>query len=247
MAKESFRYDETRGLLNLLDEAARRSHMNRAQAFDDILRMIVCTLGRPLMEDEYMTVVERHDEGQKGKRGCDSIARFFGQLVHGMTETNRDLLGDLFEGAITRGEAGQFLTPEPICEMMCRMQLPEESTGLEGRKKVGDPCCGSGRMLLAAADIQPNWHFVGQDIDLRCVRMTAINLALRNRYGHVIWGNSLGVEQRLTYETGRLEVWGNAIRHVHHDRKSECAHEFGADKKSADQDDGSTSQLRLFD
>lgn len=32
--------------------------------------------------------------------------------------------------------------------------------------------------------------------------MTAINLALRNLYGHVIWGNSLGVEKRLIYRTG---------------------------------------------
>ena len=27
-------------------------------------------------------------------------------------------------------------------------------------------------------------------------------MALRNLYGHVIWGNSLGIEQRLVYRTG---------------------------------------------
>lgn len=32
--------------------------------------------------------------------------------------------------------------------------------------------------------------------------MTAINLALRNLYGHVIWGNSLGNERRIVYRTG---------------------------------------------
>ncbi len=32
--------------------------------------------------------------------------------------------------------------------------------------------------------------------------MTAINLALRNLYGYVIWGNSLADEQRLVYRTG---------------------------------------------
>jgi hypothetical protein len=70
------------------------------------------------------------------------------------------------------------------------------------RKSVCDPCCGSGRMLLAAGEMQPGWEFVGQDIDLRCVRMTAINLALRNLYGYVIWGNSLGSEKRIVYRTG---------------------------------------------
>ena len=32
--------------------------------------------------------------------------------------------------------------------------------------------------------------------------MTAINLALRNRDGYVIWGNTLRLEQRLIYRTG---------------------------------------------
>src|SRR5207249_1665656 len=67
---------------------------------------------------------------------------------------------------------------------------------------VCDPACGSGRLLLAVAEIQRHWIFVGQDIDLRCVRMTAINLALRNLYGYVIWGNSLADEHRLVYRTG---------------------------------------------
>lgn len=168
-----------------------------------------------------------------------------------MTDTNRDVLGDLFEGAITRGEAGQFLTPEPICEMMARMNLSEERTGIEGRKSVGDPCCGSGRMLVAAAEIQPNWHFVGQDIDLRCVRMTAINLALRNRYGHAIWGNSLGVDQRLVYETGRVEVWGNAIREIRLADSPTGVRELATETPGAE-DAGKpakvpTNQLRFFD
>ena len=166
------------------------------------------------MEDEYLETVERHKEGVKGKRGCDRIAQMFAYTVNAMTETNCDILGDLFQGAITRGEAGQFLTPDSLCQMMARMNLPEEKTDLDGRKSVGDCCCGSGRMLVAAAEVQPNWHFVGQDIDLRCVRMTAINLALRNIYGHVIWGDSIKDEKRLIYETGRLQVWGNTIRKV---------------------------------
>ena len=248
LAKEAFRHSETNGLLALLAEAARRSHMSRAQVFDDALKMIVCTLGRPLMEDEYMETVQRHTEGEQGARGCDTIAHFFGQLVNGMTATNRDLLGDLFEGAISRGQAGQFLTPEPICEAMARMTLPEEPTGIEGRKTVGDPCCGSGRLLIAAAEVQPHWHFVGQDIDLACVRMTAINLALRNRYGHVIWGNSLGIEQRLIYETGRVEVWGNAIRLAQPSQAPPNVRNFVDEPVPETHDSNAASgQLRLFD
>ena len=168
------------------------------------------------MEDEYLKTIEKHKEGVKGKRGVDLLAQMFGNLVDVTDRTRADILGDLFQGAITYGEKGQFLTPEPICQMMAAMNLPDEKTDLEGRRSVNDPCCGSGRMLLAAAEIQPNWHFVGQDVDLRCTQMTAINLALRNHYGHVVHGNSLSNTTDLIYETGRVQVWGNAIRKVNH-------------------------------
>ena len=87
--------------------------------------------------------------------------------------------------------------------MMARMMVsdvPEEERHTV--KRVGDPACGSGRMLLAVAEMQPHWHFVGQDVDLRCVRMCAINLTLRNLSGYVIHGNSLTDERRLVYRTG---------------------------------------------
>lgn len=165
--------------------------------------MSVCALSGGQMEEQYMATVKKHSDGKPGKRGCDSIAHAFGRLVDAMEKTRSDILGDLFQGSITYGEAGQFLTPEPICQMMAAMtvgDIPEEEGS--GKKTVCDPCCGSGRMLLAVADIKPHWEFVAQDVDLRCVRMTAINLALRNLYGHVIWGNSLGLEKKLVYRTG---------------------------------------------
>lgn len=168
------------------------------------------------MEDEYLQAIERHKDGPQGKRGVDVLARMFGNLVDVTDRTRADILGDLFQGSTTYGEKGQFLTPEPICQMMAATQLPAVKTDLDGRRSVNDPCCGSGRMLLAAAEIQPNWHFVGQDVDLRCTRMTAINLALRNYYGHVVHGNSLSNTTELIYETGRVQVWGNAIRRVNH-------------------------------
>ena len=167
--------------------------------------MAICALSGGQMEDQYLDVVKKHTAGEKGSRGCDSLAAMFGTLVSQMEETRgemRDVLGDLFQGAITYGEAGQFLTPEPVARLMARMTtsgfVPEEGT----RPRVGDPCCGSGRMLLAVAEEHRDWEFVGQDIDLRCVRMTALNLAFRNLYGYMVHGNSLTLEKRLVYRTG---------------------------------------------
>ena len=206
MAKEQFFHPESAELLKTLDEAARRSGVSRGQAWEDFLLMALCALSGGRMEEQYMAVVKKHSQGKPGRRGCDSIAELFGRAVAAMGETRgemKDILGDLFQSAITYGENGQFLTPEPVCRLMAKMTVGDVSDEEKREQKtVGDPACGSGRMLLAVAEIQPNWVFVGQDVDLRCVRVTALNLALRNLYGYVIHGNSLADERRLVYRTG---------------------------------------------
>lgn len=239
MSKEQFLYNETKPVFDLIEEASQRSGVSRGQAFEEFLHMSVCAMSGGTMEDQYLAVVERHKHGKPGRRGCDSIARAFATLVASMEQTQGemiDILGDLFQGAITYGEAGQFLTPQPICRAMARLtiseSLAEESdeespasspaepveqasaeepttnppaepkpTSRPPKRTVCDPACGSGRMLLAVAEIHPHWEFHGQDVDLRCVRLTALNLAFRNLYGYVTWGNSLGNEKKLIYKT----------------------------------------------
>lgn len=201
MSKEQFFYAGTQDLLATLDDAAGRGGVSRGQGFEDFLHMTVCALSGGQMEEEYLKTVARYSSGKPKERACDQFAQLLGQLISTMEETRADILGDLFQGAITYGEAGQFFTPDSVADCMAAMLAGDETAGTE-RKTVCDPCCGSGRMLLAVAKRHPHWEFVGQDIDLRCVRMTAINLALRNLYGYVIWGNSLAVEQKLIYRTG---------------------------------------------
>src|SRR5712691_6945010 len=123
MAKEQFFHPESADLLKTLDEAARRSGVSRGQAFEDFLHMAVCAMSGGRMEEQYMAVVKKHSEGKKGLRGCDSIAELFAKSIAAMeTEETRgemkDILGDLYEGAITYGEAGQFFTPMSLARLM---------------------------------------------------------------------------------------------------------------------------------
>src|SRR5690606_5218631 len=136
-------------LFKQLEEVTQRSSMSRGQAFEDFLHVSVCALGHPLMEEEYLQTIERHKAGTKGKRGVDKLAEMFANLVAITDDTRADILGDLFQGAVTYGERGQFMTPEAISDMMAAMSLPSEKTDLDGRRSVNDPCCGSGRMLLS--------------------------------------------------------------------------------------------------
>jgi hypothetical protein len=43
------------------------------------------------------------------------MGQMFGELVAAMDKTDADVLGDLFQEAITYGEAGQYFTPEAVC------------------------------------------------------------------------------------------------------------------------------------
>ena len=86
---------------------------------------------------------------------------------------------------------------------------------------VFDPCCGSGRMLLAYAEKKRPKALVGQDVDLRRVKMTTTNLALRNLYGYVLWGNSLVNEVKQGYRTG-MNMYGGFVRHMRPGELSEA-------------------------
>lgn len=199
MPREQFLYTGTQQLCDLLDEAGRRAGVSRGQAFEDFLTCTVCALSNRQMEDEYLAVVRKgYGEGEPGRRGIDALTQAFGTLIQLMEDTRKDILGDLFQGGITYGEAGQFLTPEPLCRLMAELCVDPDSAG----RTVCDPCSGSGRMLLAYADVARPRELVGQDVDLRCVKMTGINLALRNLYGRALWGNSLAGEVKLGYRTG---------------------------------------------
>lgn len=195
MPREQFLHGETQALFQQLEDLCQRSGVSRGQAFEDFLTTTACALAGGTMEDEYLAVAKRHADGNRGERGIDQMARMFGCLIEGMEQTRHDILGDLFQGAITYGEAGQYLTPETVCDLMARMNGP-------GGHNVFDPCCGSGRMLLAAAEVDRTREFIGQDIDLRCVRITAINLALRDLYGYALWGDSLGEGVKRAFRTG---------------------------------------------
>ncbi len=229
MAKESFFYPENYQHLKLLDDAAHRGGVSRGKAFEDFLQMATAALARPRMEQEYLDTVKPYTDGKPGKRGCDSIAELFGKVVGAMEETRgetKDVLGDLFQGGITYGEKGQFLTPEPVARLMAQLQVSgtDEPGNDLSSKRVFDPACGSGRMLLAVAESQPHWEFFGRDIDRRCVQMSAINLALRNLYGYVFWGDSLRDEIKLAYRTGF-----NGISVIRYARPDELSALFEAD------------------
>ena len=203
MAKEQFLYSHTRQLFTTLESISQRSGVSRGKTFEDLLQACVAALSAETMEPAYFEAIKDHLEGAQGKRGVDLFPKFLAQLIQGMTEEDQDLLGDLFESSISYGEKGQFLTPESVSELLAKLTIDEEENA-DTRKTqtINDPCCGTGRMLLKAGEINPKAELVGQDIDSRCVRITALNLGLRGKYGYVVCGNSLTLESKFAYRIG---------------------------------------------
>lgn len=209
--KEQFSLAASKDVLQLLDAAADKAGLSRGQTFEDLLTFVVCSLAGQTMEEEYLsTVAKGYAKGEEGSRGIDYIAKAFGTLVMAMDETGQDVLGDLFTGAISYGERGQFFTPDAVCQLMAELTTHGADDGVQS---VNDPACGSGRFLLSVGKKHPNWEFVGQDVDHRCAQMTAINLGLNGLRGWAVWQNTLTLECNRVYKVG-LNLHGGVIREV---------------------------------
>ncbi len=203
MAREQFFHPASESLFKKLEQLSQRSAVSRGAAFEDWLTAMVCALAAETKEAEYLAMVERHKAGKPGQRGVDLMGQMFGELAAAMNDSDDDILGDLFQGAISYAEAGQFFTPASVTKLMAQMTVDPDARPEPGKALlISDCCCGTGRMLLEAANVNPHAELVGQDIDARCVKVTAVNMGLRGRYGWVLCGNSLSGETQFAYRIG---------------------------------------------
>lgn len=127
-----------------------------------------------------------------GAEGAE-FGRLLGLYVDAVeNDPFRDILGELFMRLdVNSVRSGQFFTPEPIAEMMARMQFDQDAfkrlVEEKGVVTVCDPAVGSGVMLLSFAKVVHQalgrWgtgklRLYGTDIDVRCVNMCRIQLRM---------------------------------------------------------------------
>ena len=104
---------------------------------------MVCSLAAETMEDDYLAMVERHKAGKVGKRGIDLMPVMFAELVNAMTNHNRDVLGDLFQTAVSHQERGQFFTPESLTTLLAELTVGSPTDSAEQSEiTISDPLCG---------------------------------------------------------------------------------------------------------
>lgn len=137
--------------------------------------------------EEYMKIVKRYTTKPEGKEHIQSFCHAWAIILKATQSLGKDILGEIYQQHITRGEHGQFFTPEHITEFMAEMIAGEEKKP----ETVSDPCCGSGRFLIGAGKKNPESMLYGTDIDYRCVRMTVLNMFAFDFNAVIYRGNSL--------------------------------------------------------
>lgn len=169
-----------------------------SQVFNDLLTMGICSYHKTNIQtrlqekDEaneklYMQTIEKYK-----KKDLDDFAQMLGLLqLNVLDYPYSDVLGEYFTQHITRGQNGQFFTPEPICDFMA---LTHGDADKIVHQRVLDPACGSGRMLLRFAKHYPDNYFFAADVNNTCAKMSTLNFFLNGLRGEVAWMNSLSME-----------------------------------------------------
>ena len=178
-----------------LEHLARR--YEPTQVFDDFLTMAICAYHRTNIQsklsekDEENEALYHQTIAKYDKETINAFPKLLGILqVQVYEEPYSDLLGEYFTQHITKGQNGQYFTPEPICDLMTKLNSPEKQT----KQRVLDPACGSGRFLLKFAQSNPDNAFFGADISATCAKMTTLIFFLNGLRGEVSWMNTLSMD-----------------------------------------------------
>jgi type I restriction-modification system DNA methylase subunit len=138
------------------------------------------------------------------EESIDDFAEGLAELmIEGVKTSYRDLLGETYMDfrAHDTKRFAQFFTPRNVADCMAKMMLGDDDLTRYSPDKplsIGDPACGSGVMLLAAASFLPRQsidsgsvYFFGQDLDKTCFDMCALNLRIYRLPGVVVHGDSI--------------------------------------------------------
>lgn len=145
-------------------------------------------------ENEYLSTVKKYT-----KEEIQEISKLLGLLVSAYgEEPDADVLGEIYMMCrMGNKNMEQYFTPYNVAKMMAEMNLGEIK--LKKPFSLCEPTCGSGVMIIAAANVLRSHDFnyqkylevTAQDLDWTCVYMTYIQLSLLGIKAHVIQGNTL--------------------------------------------------------
>lgn len=166
-------------------------------------------------EKRYLQVIKKYQKEEQTLI-AEIFSMIFALLSSVVYDNGRfyDNLGELFMRCNQGSSfAGQYFTPFQVSAMMARMIIGDEileKAQNDGILTLNDSCCGGGGMMMAALDVLKNKYHINytrncfilcSDIDLRCVHMTYLQLALAGVPAIVKHQNSLTGETWSVWKT----------------------------------------------
>lgn len=184
--------------------------------FTDYITMVSCAISNSIdklhfdeREKLYTETIKKYtDEERK------NIFKLHGKIVTALNEKQfkKDVLGDVFHALrLSNSWNGQYFTPMNVANCMALMVVGNMSQEMKdkGYAKFCEPSCGSGVMIIAAADavcqanLNPskNMCVLAVDNDIRCAMMSYIQLSYLGIPAVVIHGDSLRNEEYTRFYT----------------------------------------------
>lgn len=179
---------EIRELEKMMSAFTYRNGLDISRVFDDFLTYII----------HFFTPNAKPLEGWKYNKEQTSV--FWEMLCEWIKIMDKQLIqnewydpfGNLYMAVVAgksrKQGAGQFFTPNHLCDLMAEVSGGNEQiTG----KYISDPACGSGRTLLSWHVKNIGNYLCAEDIDRTCCMMTVCNFIIHGCVGEVIWHDSL--------------------------------------------------------
>lgn len=203
-------------------------------AFDDLIKLkndkeigdkINIIIGKLAEQNDLKGVIDvadfnDEDKLGKGKDMVDRLTKLVG-IFQGLNfSANRaegdDLLGDAYEYlmrhfATDSGKSkGQFYTPSEVSRILAKV------VGITGEtdqaKTVYDPTCGSGSLLLKAADEAPRGLSIfGQEMDNATAALARMNMILHDNVTAKIWQDNTLASPQWKDAQGNLKTFDFAV------------------------------------
>lgn len=184
--------------------------------FTDYITLASCAISNRVdkvhfdeRENLYMSTIKKYSEEERPK-----FAELHNKVVNVLNQTlfEKDLLGEIYHALnLSSSWNGQFFTPIHIAHLMASMTIGTsvDEINKKGYFTLQEPTCGSGVMVIAAANalyenhLSPshNMCVLAVDNDIRCAMMAYIQLSYLGIPAVVIHGDSLRIEEYTRFYT----------------------------------------------
>lgn len=195
---------------------------NSAEVWKDFLDLFIKQFSFDDCEELNQDIQQRYSQTER---------HVFGELIQESLKTINeqikadtdwyDMFGTFYEVlgfTYKRKGFNQYFTPAYLVDLMTVINANDKELTGKGLL-VGDPACGSGRMLISFQAHYPGNFLIGQDLDMICCKMTILNMIIHGAKGEVVWGDSLNPED---FKGGwRIVPYYKGIPHVYAINKAE--------------------------